>query len=173
MPARRQTLAEHAVDEQQACLMRLHLGVDDHRRTRRIELVEVPLGRAHLRRGVDPLDIDLGDRLPERPRRVRQHEVLRLAVERDDGDLVGADLHDLEVLRGNGRVRLGKQQRLVGRDLRARDLDDLRRQAAAVVERDEAARAEQTLEPAIAHEECPLIVLDDNLELEQHNTVSN
>ena len=58
-------------------------------------------------------------------------------------------------------------------DLRARDLDDLRRQAAAVVERDEAARAEQTLEPAIAHEECPLVVLDDNLELEQHDTVSN
>ena len=83
------------------------------------------------------------------------------------------DLHDLEVLRGNRRVRLGEQQRLVGGDLRARDLDDLRRQAAAVVERDEAARAEQTLEPAIAHEECPLVVLDDNLELEQHDTVSN
>ena len=102
-----------------------------------------------------------------------RHQVLRLAVERDDGDLVGARLHDLEVLRGDVRVRLGEQQRLVGGDLRARNLDDLRRQAAAVVERDEAARAEQTLEPAIAHQECPLIVLDDNLELEQHNTVSN
>ena len=153
--------------------MRLHLAVDDHRRTRRIELVEVPLGHAHLRRGVDPLDIDLGDRLPERSRRVRQHEVFRLTVERDDGDLVRADLHDLEVLGGNGRVRIGKQQRLVGRDLGARNLDDLRRQAAAIVERNEAARAEQTLEPAIAHEECPLIVFDDNLEHEQHNTVSN
>ena len=43
----------------------------------------------------------------------------------------------------------------------------------AVVERDEAARAEQTLEPAIAREECPLVVLDDNLELEQHDTISN
>ena len=99
--------------------------------------------------------------------------MLRLAVERDDGDLVGADLHDLEVLRGNVRVRLREQQRLVGGDLRARNLDDLCRQAAAVVERDEAARAEQTLEPAIARQECPLIVLDDDLELEQHNTVSN
>ena len=145
-------------------------GVHDQRRTRRVELVEVALGDAHLGRGVDALDVDLGDRLPERARRVRQHQVLRLAVERDDGDLVGAGLHDLEVLRGNRRVRLGEQQRLVGGDLGARDLDDLGRQAAAVVERNEAARAEQALEPAIAHEECTLVVLDDNLELEQHDT---
>ena len=48
---------------------------------------------------------------------------------------VGAGLHDLEVLRGNGRVRLGEQQRLVGGDLGAHDLDDLGRQAAAGVER--------------------------------------
>ena len=68
---------------------------------------------------------------------------------------------------------LRQQQRLVGRDLRAHDLDDLGRQAAAEVERHEAARAEQTLEPAIARQKRPLVVLDDNLELEQHDTVSN
>jgi hypothetical protein len=99
--------------------------------------------------------------------------VLRLAVERDDGDLTGARLHDLEVFRGDVGVRLGKQQRLVRGDLRTGDLDHLRRQAATVVERDKAAWTEQTLEPTIAHEECPLIVLDDDLELEQHNTVSD
>jgi hypothetical protein len=75
-----------------------------------------------------------GDRLPIRPRCVRQHQVLRLAVERDDGDLVGANLHDLEVPRGDCLVRLREEQRLVGRNFSARNLDDLCRQAAAVVE---------------------------------------
>jgi hypothetical protein len=45
---------------------------------------------------------------------VRQGQMLRLAFERDDGQLVGAGLHDLEMLRGHGRMRLGEQQRLVG-----------------------------------------------------------
>ena len=70
-------------------------------------------------------------------------------------------------------MRLSEQQRLVSGDLRTRNLDNLRRQAATVVERDEAARTEQTLVSAIAHQKCTLIVLDDELELEQHNTVSN
>jgi hypothetical protein len=173
VPTRRQTLDELAVDEQQTCFVRLDLAVHDHWRTRRVELIQVALGNAHLGRGVDALDVDLSDRLPECPRRVRQHQVLRLAIERDDGDLACARLHDLEVLRGDRRMRLSEQQRLVRGDLRTRNLDNLCRQAATVVERDEAARAEQTLEPAIAQQKCTLIVLDDDLELEQHNTVSD
>jgi hypothetical protein len=133
----------------------------------------VTLGNTHLGRGVDTLDVDLGDRLPECARGVWQDQVLRLAVERDDGDLAGARLHDLEVFRGDVGVRLGEQQRLVRGDLRTGDLDHLRRQAATVVERDKAAWTEQTLESAIAHQKCTLIVLDDDLELEQHNTVSD
>ena len=54
---------------------------------------------------------------------------------------VGAGLHDLEVLGGDSRMRLGKQQRLVGGDLGAHDLDDLGRQMPERVERREAARA--------------------------------
>ncbi len=99
--------------------------------------------------------------------------MLRLAVERDDGHLGRTRLHDLEVLRGNRRVRLGDPQRLVGRHLRAHDLDDLRRQMAAEVERHEAARLEHAHEAAVARQERALVVLDDNLELEQHDTVSN
>ena len=100
------------------------------------------------------------------------HQVLRLAVERDDGDLVGAGLHDLEVA---PRPRPGACLRDAAAPCRpaifgAHDLDDLGRQAAAVVERREAARAEQTLEPAVTREERTLVVLDDNLELEQHDT---
>src|SRR5215475_10939913 len=70
-------------------------------------------------------------------------------------------------------MRLGEQQCLVDGDLCARDLDNLCRQPATVVERGEAAWAEQALEPAIAHQKCTLIVLDDDLELEQHDTFSN
>ena len=154
-------------------LVRLHLAVHDHRRTRGVELVQVALGDAHLGRGVDALDVDLGDRLPEGARRVRQHQMLRLAVERDDGDLGRTRLHDLEVLGGDRRVRLRHQQGLVGRDLRTRNLHHLCLQAAAVVERHEAARLEHAHEAAIARQERALVVLDDNLELEQHDTVSN
>ena len=55
-------------------------------------------------------------------------------------------------------------------DLRAHDLHDLRRQMAAEVERHEAARLEHAHEAAVARQERALVVLDDNLELEQHDT---
>src|SRR6185295_18779197 len=91
----------------------------------------------------------------------------------DDRHLAGTELHDLEIVVGDIRVRLRQQQRLVRRNLRARDLDGLGCQAAAEVERHEAAGAEQTLKPAIAREKRPLVVLDDHPELERHDTVSN
>ena len=75
------------------------------------------------------------------------------------------------MLGGNGRTRAGNQQRPIGWHLRAHHPDHLRGQAAAVVERHETARAEQPLEPAIAREKRALVILDDHLELEQHDTL--
>jgi hypothetical protein len=48
------------------------------------------------------------------------------------------------MLRGHRRVRLSEQQRLVGGNLGACNLDGLRAEPVAVVERHEAARTEQT-----------------------------
>jgi hypothetical protein len=84
-----------------------------------------------------------------------------------------AATRDLEMLRGHRRVRLSEPQRLVGGNLGACNLDGLRAEPVAVVERHEAARTEHTLKPAIAREECTLVVLHDDVELEQHDTVSN
>ena len=144
--------------------MRLDHAVHDHRHARQIELVEVTLGDAHVAAGIDALDVDLGQRLPEGARRVGQHQMLGLAVEGDDGNLGRAGLHDLEVLGGDCRVRLDKQQRLVGGDLGAHDLDDLRRQMPVGVERREAPRRQQPLETPVTGQKCPLVVLDDDLE---------
>ncbi len=120
------------------------------------------LGDLQLRGGVDRLDLDRRQRLPECARRVRQHEVLRLAVERDDGDLGRARLHDLEIALGEAGVDLLDQQRLLGGDLGALHAHHLGHQVAAGIERGEAARAEQTLETAVARQEGALVILDDN-----------
>ena len=171
MPARRQALGQLAVDEQQARLVRLDHAVHDQRHARQVEPVEVPLGDAHVRAGVDAIDVDLGDRLPERPRRVRVDEVLGLAVERHDGDLARA---------GAARSRSSRRQ---PRDASWPAAAPCRPATSARTtlttsaarrrpksKRHEAARAEQTLEPAIAREERPLVILDDHRELEQHDT---
>ena len=106
VPARRQPLFQLAVDHEQARLVRLdHRERDDARAARRVELVEVALGNAQLALGVDQFDIDAGQRSPVGARGVRRDEMLGLAVERDDGDLGRADLHDLEILFGYRPVR--------------------------------------------------------------------
>ncbi len=128
VPARRQPLLQLAVDHQQARLVRLdHREGDDARAARRVELVEVALGNAQFGLGVDQLDVDAGQRLPVSARRVRRHEVLGLAVERDNGDLGRAGLHDLEILLGYRRVRPVQQQRALRGDLGAHDLHHLDR----------------------------------------------
>jgi hypothetical protein len=62
----------------------------------------------------------------------------------------GPNLHDLEVLRGDRRVRLGEQRRLVGGDLGARDLDGLRGEMAAVVERRRSGPSKRSNRPSMS-----------------------
>ena len=91
--------------------------------------------------------------------------MLRLAVEGDDGDLVGPALHDLEVLLGDRAVRLLQQQRLLRRDLGAHDLDDLDLEVMATgrsaVKRPGC--SSRTKRPS-RDRKATLVVLDDSLE---------
>lgn len=126
-----------------------------------VQLVEMALLDAQRRGGVDDLDIDRGQRLPEGARGVRQHQVTRLAVHGDDGDLGRPCLDDGEILLGEVRLGLGEQQRLLGRDLGAQDLHHLDGELAQGIELDEPARLEQAHEAAVAAQEGALVILDD------------
>ena len=117
---------------------------------------------AQIARGLDALDIDAGQRLPEGARGIGADEMLRLAVEGDDRDLRRAGLHDLEIALGDVGLELGEKQRALGRKLGAHDLHDLGREPAEGIDLGEAARMKQALEAAVAHQEGALVVLDDN-----------
>ena len=79
----------------------------------------MPLGNPDLSRRIDALDIDLRQRLPEGPRRVRQDKQYRLAIVRYDGNFIRPRLHDDEVLIGHLLMRLFQQQRFFRRQVRA------------------------------------------------------
>ena len=111
-------------------------------------------------RHVDALDIDLGRDLPEHARLPRTHQVQRTAVEADDGDLVGLGLDRFEHLGGEIRPRRLEHRMAVGRKLGANHLVQLDRKAAQRIEQTVPARLEHLLEPAVAHEEGALAVLD-------------
>ena len=113
-------------------------------------------------RGLDALDIDTGQRLPEGARGVGGDEVPRLAVEGDDRHLRRAGLHDLEIALGDVGLDLGQKQRALGGELGAHDLHDLGREPAEGIDLGEAAGMKQTRKAAVAREECTLIVPDDN-----------
>ncbi len=120
------------------------------------------LADTQIARGLDPLDLDARQRLPEGARGIRRHEMLRLAVEGDDRDLGRAGLDDLEVALGDVGLELGEKERALGRKLGAQDLHHLDREAAEGIDLGEAARMQQALEAAVAHQEGALVVLDDD-----------
>jgi hypothetical protein len=153
-----------AVDDQQRRLMRLHHIGHDYRGPARVDPVQMRLGYAEIVRRLDQLHIDLGQRLPEGARRVRQDEMFRIAVERDDGDLGRPGLHDFEMLRRQRRLRVLHHQRTLGRDLGANDLEDLDRQRTLEIKGGIFTGAEQLHEPTVLGQKGAFVVLDDHFE---------
>ena len=90
--------------------------------------------------------------------------MLGLAVERDDGNLGRAGLHDLEILLGHQPVRPVQQQSALRGDLGAHDLHHLGRQLPAGVECHEAAGLQQAHEAPIAAQKSALVVTYNDLE---------
>ena len=85
---------------------------------------------------------------------------------------IAADLEAAEAALAAGDVNAAAQ--MFGEVLQAdrENAQSLAGLAKCYIKTGDLARAEQTLEPAITGEKRPLVVLDDNLELEQHDTVS-
>ena len=159
MPTRREPLDEPALDEEQARLVVLDHVLGDQRVALARDHREMARRDLRVARHVDALDLDAGCDLPEHAGLPRTHQVRRTAVEADDGDLVGLRLHRLEHLGGEIGPRRLEHGVALGREFGAHDLVQLDREAAQRVEQPVAARAEHSLEPAVAHEEGALAVL--------------
>ena len=137
----------------------------DMRHALEIQLVEMAFGHAHVLVGVDPLDGDVIERLPKRPRRICHHHMHRRTIKRDDRNLARTNLDNLEILCGKRRMRLGKQHCPLARDLGLRHLHDLHRIPAKWIESSKAARHEQPHQSAVARQKSTLIVANDHAEL--------
>ena len=138
VPAGRETLDESAVDKQQRGLVRADLDVADE--LGELHRGEVSQPRAQLRRNpqmrphVDALDLDLRADGPEGAGFEGLQSDARRAVERDEGDLAVAGLHDLEQLGRKVGPRLRDRACLVVGELGAQHGEGLDRQLAQRVE---------------------------------------
>jgi len=121
------------------------------------------------RRGVDDLDLDVGQRLPERPRGVGHHDVARVAVKRHDRDLARSRLHDLEVRTRHVRVGLGEQQCALRRQLRLKHAARLRDQPPTRVEAHMPPRLQHAHEASVTEQQRPLVILHNDFEHTEHS----
>ena len=174
VPAGRQALGQLAVDEQQARLVRLDL-----RRARPAAMrARSSLSRWRLATRISvPVSMRSTSTLVIVFQNARvvfgSDEVLRLAVERDDGDLVRAGLRTISKCSSAtvGCVFASSSALSAAISARTTLTTSAVRRRRKSNARSGPGRAD--VEPAIARQERPLVVLDDDRELEQHNTFSN
>jgi hypothetical protein len=160
MTTGRELVDEHAVDEEQADLVRLDDRERDQRRTRQVELVEVTGLDCEHGPGVDQLALDPRDAGPEGARLQRREEVPGLTVQGDDRDLARTGAHDMEMPCDEVGMALLVDAELLGRQLGADDRDDVDGQPAHRVEQCVPAGFEQALELAVAPEQAALVLCD-------------